>query len=217
MPAGALSRYNNGQDHLSTVGVPPSGYSYESTFGSLLTTPEAGTVQLFECQVNWDTFTSPSSTCEGQKVVRSLGWAYSSPPAGVPTVGIYRCVVTKGGDHFDSTDPNCEGQSHDAGLLGYLLFWGRIRGVFLGIVTLSVTLVLERFMAQTAAQTGVHWMREKLAPTARASDGLFGPTAVGEGNPAQTIALLVCPNPKKESISEQSFGTIAKAAGCSGN
>jgi branched-chain amino acid transport system permease protein len=41
-----------------------------------------------------------------------------------------------------------------AAFLGYFLFFGRISGVFLGIVTLSVTLVLERFMAQTA---GPEW------------------------------------------------------------
>jgi urea transport system permease protein len=41
-----------------------------------------------------------------------------------------------------------------AALLGYFLFFGRISGVFLGIVTLSVTLVFERFMAQTA---GPEW------------------------------------------------------------
>lgn len=41
-----------------------------------------------------------------------------------------------------------------AAVLGYFLFWGRIGGVFLGIVTLSVTLVLERFMSQTA---GPEW------------------------------------------------------------
>lgn len=39
-------------------------------------------------------------------------------------------------------------------VLGYFLFFGRIGGVFLGIVTLSVTLVLERFMAQTS---GAEW------------------------------------------------------------
>lgn len=42
-----------------------------------------------------------------------------------------------------------------AAVLGYFLFFGRIVGVFLGIVTLSVTLVLERFMAQTA---GPEWV-----------------------------------------------------------
>jgi ABC-type branched-subunit amino acid transport system permease subunit len=41
-----------------------------------------------------------------------------------------------------------------AAVLGYFLFFGRISGVFLGIVTLAVTLVIERFMAQTA---GPEW------------------------------------------------------------
>lgn len=39
-------------------------------------------------------------------------------------------------------------------LIGYFMFYGRIKGVFVGIVTLSVTLVLETFMAQTA---GPQW------------------------------------------------------------
>lgn len=39
-------------------------------------------------------------------------------------------------------------------VLGYFLFYGGISGVFLGIVTLSVTLVFETFMAQTA---GPEW------------------------------------------------------------
>lgn len=39
-------------------------------------------------------------------------------------------------------------------VIGYFMFYGRIKGVFVGIVTLSVTLVLETFMAQTA---GPQW------------------------------------------------------------
>ena len=41
-----------------------------------------------------------------------------------------------------------------ARVLGYFMFYGRISGVFVGIVTLSVTLVFETFMAQTA---GPEW------------------------------------------------------------
>jgi urea transport system permease protein len=41
-----------------------------------------------------------------------------------------------------------------AAILGYFMFYGGIREVFVGIVTLSVTLVLETFMAQTA---GPEW------------------------------------------------------------
>jgi ABC-type branched-subunit amino acid transport system permease subunit len=41
-----------------------------------------------------------------------------------------------------------------AALIGYMIFYGRIKGVFIGIVTLSLTLVLETFMSQTA---GPQW------------------------------------------------------------
>ena len=41
-----------------------------------------------------------------------------------------------------------------AAIIGYFMFFGRIGGVFVGIVTLSVTLVFERFMSQTA---GPEW------------------------------------------------------------
>lgn len=39
-------------------------------------------------------------------------------------------------------------------VLGYFMFYGRVQGVFIGIVTLSVTLVFQAFMAQTA---GPEW------------------------------------------------------------
>ncbi len=41
-----------------------------------------------------------------------------------------------------------------AAVIGYFMFYGKIKGVFIGIVTLSVTLVLETFLAQTA---GPQW------------------------------------------------------------
>ncbi len=41
-----------------------------------------------------------------------------------------------------------------AALIGYFMFYGGIRDVFVGIVTLSITLVFETFMAQTA---GPEW------------------------------------------------------------
>jgi len=116
-----LSRYSGVNGHLSTTGPAPSGYSYESTLGSLLTTSEPGTSELYLCLLGTDYFTSTNSSCEGQTVVRAEGWAYSSAPPGIPAVPIYRCRVTSTGTHFDSPDPNCEGQTVDAGLLGYVV------------------------------------------------------------------------------------------------
>nr|WP_113864830.1 branched-chain amino acid ABC transporter permease [Brenneria salicis]NMN92416.1 amino acid/amide ABC transporter membrane protein 2 (HAAT family) [Brenneria salicis ATCC 15712 = DSM 30166]RBP67760.1 amino acid/amide ABC transporter membrane protein 2 (HAAT family) [Brenneria salicis ATCC 15712 = DSM 30166]RLM32276.1 ABC transporter permease [Brenneria salicis ATCC 15712 = DSM 30166] len=42
-----------------------------------------------------------------------------------------------------------------AAALGYLMFYGGVTGIFIGIVTLSFTLVLETFMSQTA---GPQWV-----------------------------------------------------------
>ncbi|WP_413739270.1 branched-chain amino acid ABC transporter permease [Sodalis sp. RH21] len=41
-----------------------------------------------------------------------------------------------------------------AAILGYLMFYGGVTGIFIGIVTLSFTLVMETFMSQTA---GPQW------------------------------------------------------------
>ena len=119
--AGALSRYSGPNGHISTTGPAPSGYSYESTFGSLLTAQEPGTVALYLCEVGTDYFTSTLANCEGQSLVRLDGWIYTSAPPNMPSVALYRCRVTSTGTHFDTLDPNCEGQSLDAGLLGYLV------------------------------------------------------------------------------------------------
>jgi hypothetical protein len=56
-------------------------------------------------------FVSPHSNCENWTVVGINGWIYSSPPVGVSTVALYRCLISAGGgtDHFVSTSPSCEG------------------------------------------------------------------------------------------------------------
>ena len=39
-----------------------------------------------------------------------------------------------------------------AGLLGYFMFWGRISDVYLGVITLTVSLIFYRFVNQTAGE-----------------------------------------------------------------
>jgi hypothetical protein len=48
------------------------------------------------------------------------GYIYSSPPSGITTVPLYRCLIVAGNivDHFVSGDINCEGWK-DEGRLGY--------------------------------------------------------------------------------------------------
>ena len=50
-----------------------------------------------------------------------------------------------------------------AAVLGYFMIYGRVSGVFFGIVTFATTLVLAAFMAQTA---GPEWAIGRPASTA---------------------------------------------------
>ncbi|MEU3960335.1 hypothetical protein AB0F42_11000 [Streptomyces buecherae] len=46
----------------------------------------------------------------GYAFVGRLGWAYSTPPAGVATLPLYRCLTRSDRQHFETNDVNCEGQ-----------------------------------------------------------------------------------------------------------
>lgn len=112
-----LNRDNNGSDHLTTTGPTPSGYHEESNLGAVLITPSAGSRALYGCSIGADTFTSTNPNCEGQKIVRLIGYVYTSKPSTVPTVPLYRCRT--GQEHFDSNAADCEGRTTES-LLGYL-------------------------------------------------------------------------------------------------
>jgi hypothetical protein len=108
-------------------GGAPAGYMFGGTYG--LPAPEGApdTVTLNSCRVGlWDEFTSIHENCEGNEVVARLGSIYRTPPAGVPTLPLYRCIETKNGiQHFNSNDPACEGQQVE-GLLGYTRAYGNL-------------------------------------------------------------------------------------------
>ncbi|MBB5867296.1 subtilisin family serine protease [Allocatelliglobosispora scoriae] len=115
-----LNRYWwSGRDHISTTTFPGGSYQFEGSLGQLFTGPVAGTHALYSCKINNDTFTSLSANCEGRVYLGLLGYAYDGPPAGGSRV-LFRCVARGSGEHFDSSDPNCEGQGSE-GPLGYLL------------------------------------------------------------------------------------------------
>jgi hypothetical protein len=117
-----FKRYYNASitSHWVTTGFIASGYTYESTLGYLYTSPQTGTIALYGCVAGGfggtDHFVSTDPGCEGQFVLGFNGWIYSSPPAGISTVALYRCYT--GIDHFVSTDPGCEGRKTES-LLGY--------------------------------------------------------------------------------------------------
>ncbi|WP_434739441.1 hypothetical protein [Micromonospora sp. SH-82] len=115
-----LTRYwGSKKDHMSSVFHPGAGYAAEFVLGQIHTTWATGTHPLFQCVTGTDRFTSPQFNCEGKSNIGEIGYAYSAPPA-APNRAFYRCLVRSNGEHFDSVDPNCEGQRLE-GLLGYLL------------------------------------------------------------------------------------------------
>jgi hypothetical protein len=126
---GALSRYNNGNDHLSTIGGVPAGYRAEHVFGMLARSATPGTQPLVACRTGEDTFTSLSDTCEDRTMVGRLGWIYSAPPQGRPSAPVYRCKIKdpgpRFGEHFDSGSEACENQTTE-GRLGYVVAQAQI-------------------------------------------------------------------------------------------
>lgn len=110
------NRVNVNGDHKAIVG--PAGSGWETSLGSLVTTSSSNRRALYSCSIGSDEFTSTDANCEGQHVNRRLGYAYTSPPSGLSTRPVYRCMVNGSGEHFDSLVSNCEGHRSE-GLLGY--------------------------------------------------------------------------------------------------
>lgn len=125
-----LTRYANPKGfHFSgTPKVPaPAGFTMEGPLGSLVATPEPGTVKFYECKMKStdDRFSSLDQTgeCEGETMVAVLGYVYLSKPSGVVTHPLYRC--NSGVSHFDSVMSNCESSKvTNEGPLGYVVSVG---------------------------------------------------------------------------------------------
>ncbi|MFH8224062.1 hypothetical protein ACH4C2_33725 [Streptomyces sp. NPDC018057] len=124
---GQLTRYVNGSgDHYSATGSVPPGYRAEGPLGQLDLVREPGTHPLYACQNGAEEFSSVRDDCEGSSRIALLGHLYDSPaPDGPPMLAVYRCKDGTAGEHFDSTDPKCEGKVQES-LLGYTIGYGAL-------------------------------------------------------------------------------------------
>jgi hypothetical protein len=104
--------------HWATSRLLPPGFTEESSWRLLRDADGAGAVMLHECRVGEHAMLSPDASCEGQFPMGPVGHVHTAPQPG--EVGLYRCRVGQGLDHFVSTDPGCEGQIAEQ-LLGYAL------------------------------------------------------------------------------------------------
>jgi hypothetical protein len=120
-----LTRYYHpriGEHDVTTRGTPP-GYRHERTFGLLAMSGEPGAQLVKSCVDGTDRFLSLDPGCDGKTVWRDVGYIWTQPPAGLPSVPLYQCASTSGpstGQLFVSAEANCEGQTV-RGLLGHVL------------------------------------------------------------------------------------------------
>ena len=118
LPYVPLMRGYNGK-HWVTSRQFPSGVKVEQTW-HILREQAPNTQLVYECRVggpNGDhTLISTSANCENQFNMGPMGYVYKTQVAG--TSPIYRCYIATTGDHFISSDPNCEGQKKES-LIGY--------------------------------------------------------------------------------------------------
>lgn len=118
LPYVPLMRGYNGK-HWVTSRQFPSGVKVEQTW-HILREQAPNTQLVYECRVggpNGDhTLISTLANCENQFNMGPMGYVYKTQVAG--TSPIYRCYIATTGDHFISSDPNCEGQKKES-LIGY--------------------------------------------------------------------------------------------------
>ncbi|WP_370947043.1 LamG-like jellyroll fold domain-containing protein [Amycolatopsis sp. cg5] len=125
----ALNRYVNSDVEFYTTNQPEvaGDYRLQAPLGRLVPVGTPGTRVVYTCLYGKDTFTSAKADCENQRVLGVLGALYVNPPADQVTRPIYRCILktVKPGEHFESTDPGCEGNTQEA-LLGYSLAYSEL-------------------------------------------------------------------------------------------
>lgn len=122
------------RDESFTVRPAPSWQVHpgkrDGVLGFVSFTEFPGSIPLFHCMANdySDRFTSRQADCEGHMSMSFAPITGNVSPTPLPgTVALYRCLRTglsggRWGDHFDSTDSNCEGvrSTVNEGVLGYI-------------------------------------------------------------------------------------------------
>ena len=106
-------------DHRASIASNLPGYILEFTHGYIFKDSGTNLTPLYSCLVGTSNeMVSLDSNCEGTGILGRLGYAYDrTKPQPAGTVPLYRCRV--GGEHFTSTQSNCDGYIFEF-LLGYL-------------------------------------------------------------------------------------------------
>jgi hypothetical protein len=119
-----FSRFYDGRERWDTTGQVSSRYAVQQQW-LIEGAPKPGTIALYGCwyptPLGVEHMTSTRQDCEGTSYLRTEGWIYTSPQAGVPSVPLYRCYLPSQYDHFLSATTTCDGVAGAVreGVLGY--------------------------------------------------------------------------------------------------
>lgn len=112
-------RYYGAQgEHWTDVNGGPVGYRNEGPQGFLALNHLTGTQQIFSCVDGYDQFVTTDPTCEGKRMVATLGEIWTEPPSGMDSRPIYACRIK--GERFVDLSQTCAGYTVD-GRIGYVL------------------------------------------------------------------------------------------------
>ncbi|MFD0688738.1 LamG domain-containing protein [Actinomadura fibrosa] len=123
--AGTFAQFNgnDGAGRYTGSGPIPPGYHFEGTRGFTAPADAPNTRPIYSCRYNRGFFLDLTANCANHEVLGPAGRLYTTPPAGVPTAPVYRCVDLASGDHYLSHRDDCEStpdKVRTEGLLGYV-------------------------------------------------------------------------------------------------
>ena len=110
----------NGQFHYVSTRNLPAGYNKERSFKILRESDGSDTKLVYECRIGGpkgsQSFISSDYNCENQFNMGPMGYLYNTNVEN--SIPLYRCVVPSG-DHFISTQENCDELGTNEALMGY--------------------------------------------------------------------------------------------------
>ena len=102
--------------HWTTIRYMPVGYNVNLRF-KIFREYQENTRLIFECKTNdRNNFVSVYMNCENQFHLGPLGYVFTTQQPN--TVPLVRCINPNNGDHFVSTNSNCDGFNYEV-ILGY--------------------------------------------------------------------------------------------------
>ena len=120
MPYVELVNGYNGNLHYVTTRNLPNGFRKESSFKIKRESDDEEMSLVYECRLGAKaehSFISSDYNCENQFNMGPMGYLYTKKVK--DSIPIYRCFISSIGDHFITTDPNCEGKGKTEALMGY--------------------------------------------------------------------------------------------------